>query len=623
VNATASRLAGRARAFPAEGRAHAGDRLRRLRDWARAAPDLATLAVLFVLIACFGRPFAKLGGSGIYPTEIALAVAIVFALRRVGLAGAWERVERVVPLIPLGVLWLAGAIAAVRGLAQFGISSTLHDVGLVEYSVFVPLVAVAVDSREKGREALQILSYAGLAGTFVFALVFAFAPYSRIGVVENPTAAVGIYLALYALPVVARLAFGERPGALELGIAALGIALMVFASGRSVLLALLLALGILAALSPRPLRVAALGAAGLLAAALAVAGIQELGYGDRGFEAVPGPPSVTVGSTELALDDELHPAIGGTLVTNDAADGSHSREVGLNQPVDVPEVKGLVPGQAYRIQFAVRPLEARRTRGVVGNNAGTGWDFRYWFVKPERRWQRVETQLTATAPVERLMVVPDLGSARVRIDAISIAPADPGRVAAAPPAAEELERGHRSPLVSALVDSFNPNSAAGHFQNGAWRIDYWAYLARKTLRDPVFGAGFGRPAAFHWHGNVYDTRNDVDAESVSPPHNSFMNLLYRTGLLALGALVVLLWIAVRGFLRQFRATRAPELAALLALLAFICVVAFLNVALEGPYMAMFFWTVVGLMLALPVLSGAVEPRRLSRPRFRRRAASEG
>jgi O-antigen ligase len=182
--------------------------------------------------------------------------------------------------------------------------------------------------------------------------------------------------------------------------------------------------------------------------------------------------------------------------------------------------------------------------------------------------------------------------------------------------------GHRAPLISALVDSFNPNSAAGHFQNGAWRIDYWAYLSRKTLHNPVFGAGFGRPANFHWDGNVYDSRNGVDVESVSPPHNSFMNLLYRTGLLGFAALLVLLWIAVRTFLRQLRATRTPDLVALLALFAFICVVAFLNVALEGPYMAMFFWTVVGLMLTLPVLLGGEEPRRFSLPRVPRRAASE-
>ena len=618
MNAAASRLAVRARAVPADGRSA----LRGLRDWARGAPDLATLAVLFVVVACFGRPFAKLGAGGIHPTEIALAVAIVFALRRVGLRGAWERAERIVPLVPLGLLWLGGAIAALRGLAQFGISSTLHDIGLVEYSIFVPLVAVAVDTREKGREALRILSYAGLAGTIVFAFVFAFAPYSRIGVVDNPTAAVGIYLALYALPVAARLTFGERPGLLELAVAALGVVLMVFASGRSVLLALLVALAIIAVLSPRPLRVAALGAAGLLAAALAVAGIQELGYGDRGFEAAPGPPSVTVGTTRLPLDDELHPMIGGSLVTNDAAEGTHSREVERSEPVDLPAVKGLVPGVTYEIDFAVRLLEARRTRGVVGNNAGTGWKYQYWFAKPEKQWQRIKTHLTATAPVERLMVVTDSGAAKIRVDAISIAPTDPSRVAAAPPTpAEELDQGHRSPLISALVDSFNPNTATGHFQNGAWRIDYWAYLARKTLYDPVFGAGFGRPANFHWDRNVYDTRNDVDVESVSPPHNSFMNLLYRTGLIGFGALVALLWIAVRGFLRQFRATRQPELAALLALFAFICVVAFLNVALEGPYMAMFFWTVVGLMLALPVLLGAAEPRKFTRPRVRRRAAS--
>ncbi len=582
-----------------------------LRRWARANPDLAVFAALLVLTACFGRPFSKIGAGGLYITEVALAAIIVLALRRTGFRGAFDRIRRSVPLVALGLLWLGGAIAALRGLDTYGLSATIKDVGLVEYSIFVPLVAVLADTRARADALVRTLSYAGLAATAVFAVVFFFAPNSPIGVVENPTSAVGIYLALWVLPVAARLMYGERPANWELGVAAGAVLLMAFGAGRSVLVALLAALIVLGVLSPRPLRTAAIGFACIALSVGAVVGLQTLGFGDRGLAANTTPPvSVDVASS-LVLDDELQPAVGGKVVTIDAERGRASREAQIGEAIEIPYVTGLVPGAIYTVSFAVKPLDPLSNRGIAGNNAGTGWSMVFWHAQPDRVWQRLSVRLRATAPVERLMFVPDRGVLGARFDSVRIT-----RDASGSYSEDALDRKSNvsgpmtitrtppkeSTLLSAIVDSFDPRAATGEYLNANWRLHYWRALLDETFDEPVLGVGFGHPAAFPWRGVVYDTREPGGFESLSPPHNSFVNLFYRTGLVGLAGLIGLLAVALVRMSRLFRATETgerPPLVALLALFTFISVVAALNVALEGPYMAMFFWTVLGLMLTLP------------------------
>ena len=592
--------------------------LRDLRRWTAANPDLALLSGLLVLTACFGRPFSKLGGGGIYVTEIVLAATVVVAVRRTGVRGAIARIRAAVPLLALGLFWLAGAIAAVRGVADYGLDSTIKDVGLVEYSLFLPLVALVADTRPRADTLLRVLSYAGLAATIIFAFVFFFAPDTAIGVAENPTSAVGIYLALYVLPVTARLIFGERPRTWELVIGAAALVLMAFEAGRSVLVALAAALVVLVALSPRPARTAAVGAAAIALSIGGVVALQSLGFFNRGLEEPPKVLSVTMGSS-LVLEDDLGPAFGGTVIDGYASEGTRSRELQVNHRIVLPFVNGLIPGETYTISFDVMPLDPNSVRGVVGNNGATGWGFVFWTVKPDRTWQHVVTRLTATQKSERLIIAPDMGTLGARFDAVRItrgsAPppgdANDRETPVAVPDPDTRVKAKDSSLLSAIVDSFNPDAATGEFQNANWRLDYWNYLVRKTVDHPAFGVGFGKPAAFEWALRVYDTR-DGGPESVSPPHNSFVNILYRTGLLGFAALVALFVIAVVRTLRLIRASareERPPVVALLALAAFIVVIASLNVALEGPYMAMFFWTVVGLMLVLPALSLPPAPRR--------------
>jgi O-antigen ligase len=412
----------------------------------RASPDLAALCTLLLLTVAFGRPFSKIGVGGLlFVTEVALAAVVVLALVRVGARDAWERIRAVVPLVPLGVLWLAGAIAAVRGLAGHGVESTARDAGLVEYSLLVPLVAVLLDTEAKTRLVLRFLVLAGTVAVAVYLPVLLFARHSGLGPGVNPSSAVGLYLALVALPVGALVAY-RRPVPWPLvGVAAGAVLLMALGGAKGVLVALVAATITLAALAPRPV-------------VTAVAGL------------------ATVGA-----------AVGIALVFQ---------------------------------------------AGEVGN-------------PPPRELAEATTEVTGAS---------------------FAAPTDEGGV-----------------------------------DNAAWRLSYWKYELEETASNPVFGVGFGRPAAFTWRDLTYDTRTGEDDYSVSPPHNSFVNLLFRTGLVGLAALAAL-W--ATGIWRTLRAWWAggddrPWYAALLALVVFAGAIASLNVALEGPYMGIVIWTLVGLTLVVP------------------------
>ena len=60
-----------------------------------------------------------------------------------------SRIRATGALIPLVALWLTGAVATIRGLQDWGFSQVLHDIGLVEYSVIVPLMALVVANRRQ------------------------------------------------------------------------------------------------------------------------------------------------------------------------------------------------------------------------------------------------------------------------------------------------------------------------------------------------------------------------------------------------------------------------------------------------------------------------------------------
>ena len=144
--------------------------------------------------------------------------------------------------------------------------------------------------------------------------------------------------------------------------------------------------------------------------------------------------------------------------------------------------------------------------------------------------------------------------------------------------------------------------------NVHWRLSIWKFMLEKTAHDPVFGVGFGRPTNFVWRGMIYDARtgDKTNSQDVTGPHNSFVNMLFRMGLLGLLPLLALLVIAgIRGWRVLVKWTlpaldRAFALTSV-AMVVAVAVAACFSVALEGPYIGLFFWLALGLVLALPRL----------------------
>jgi O-antigen ligase len=152
-------------------------------------------------------------------------------------------------------------------------------------------------------------------------------------------------------------------------------------------------------------------------------------------------------------------------------------------------------------------------------------------------------------------------------------------------------------------------------ENVSWRLDFWSELIDRSASTPVLGVGFGEPAAFAWGDKEYDFRRPAEGDAgVTGPHNGFVDVLYRMGVLALAALVgliaLVLW-RLRDLLPanpELRHARARYVALAGMLVAALAMSGFTD-ALRGPYLGMFPWAIVGLMLA----DWHVTKRRLDSP----------
>jgi O-antigen ligase len=163
-------------------------------------------------------------------------------------------------------------------------------------------------------------------------------------------------------------------------------------------------------------------------------------------------------------------------------------------------------------------------------------------------------------------------------------------VAIVAPAATEPIQQQAESFAARPGPSSDSNAAA----NASWREEFWKHDLRGAVHHPVTGVGFGPASDFCFSGNgeCWDTRLTRDADQISGPHNGFVDVLYRMGLPGLLLLLGLLWTAVRSGLR---ALPDPVARTALALLLFATVTAFFSVALEGPYMGIPFWALVGML----------------------------
>ena len=129
--------------------------------------------------------------------------------------------------------------------------------------------------------------------------------------------------------------------------------------------------------------------------------------------------------------------------------------------------------------------------------------------------------------------------------------------------------------------------------NVSFRFLAWLEAGERFAQNPALGEGFGVPFSFEL--TPYDVR----------PHNTFLTILYKMGLLGfLPAMVMLVGFQWKGWnsLRMFHRQRGSVFLYVLLLGELVAYVyGSLNLLLESPFLASIFWLIVGVEMSVMIL----------------------
>lgn len=448
-------------------------------DLFKRNPDLTAVAILLIFTALFSRGFSQAIQVGpFYVTEVLMGISGLIALYRLRVVGTVTALKRL-PLIALAIIWLAGAYATLRGVEDYSFSFVSNDIGLLDYTLLLPLFAMVVFDRERHQMMFAVLVACGFAGIAGFTATF---------VVDNLTSradslfalqgqAAGLYMALATSWIAARLAHGVPTPRWLIALLPVTLVLMGLTTQRSVWIIVILSLGAVVLLAPSEVRIRA--------GAIAVVGF--------------------VATLALAI----------------------GVQVGLNATLG----------------------------GVAGR--------------------------TETSPV--------------------FDDTDGGRS----PSGESTGGSQSVKEVTSLAGGDSAEA-----DNITWRIAYWKELVSRVPNDPIAGVGFGPPAAFVWHDRKYDFRDGEPGTGldVAGPHNSFVSFLYRLGIPAFLALMFVGFVALGNVFRALRGgIPTGERVALVTLVAMLGAgvgVSLFNESLTGPFLGIFFWVPLAMLLIWPATRGS-------------------
>jgi O-antigen ligase len=122
--------------------------------------------------------------------------------------------------------------------------------------------------------------------------------------------------------------------------------------------------------------------------------------------------------------------------------------------------------------------------------------------------------------------------------------------------------------------------------NMEFRLLAWGEALARFFQHPLTGEGFGVPFVF--------SESDADPR----PHNTFLTVLYKMGIVGEIALVGLLTyfvlLTVRALKRRRNERHVSYLHVILVLVIAFCTYGVVNLLLESPFLASVFWTLIGL-----------------------------
>ena len=294
-----------------------GTQMRETIATCRSYPELALIAMLLLLTAIFSRSFSKGVSIGpVYVTEVVMLASAATAVVRLGLRGSWEALRRL-PLIPLALIWLVGVIATVRGLRDFGLSAITDDVGLFDYTLLLPLLALVVVDRRRHEALFTVLVACGFAGIATFCVAYSADQLANRSdtLITLQGSAAGLYMSLAVAWIAARLVNGVPTSRWLIALLPIGLVLMGLTTQRSVWMIAILALGAVVVAAPSGVRMrAALATAAVLVVGFAAAAGVQAGVNTT-LGGVEGSDvnfaSGSGGSSAPQLTKELGSSLGG------------------------------------------------------------------------------------------------------------------------------------------------------------------------------------------------------------------------------------------------------------------------------------------------------------------------
>lgn len=122
-----------------------------------------------------------------------------------------------------------------------------------------------------------------------------------------------------------------------------------------------------------------------------------------------------------------------------------------------------------------------------------------------------------------------------------------------------------------------------------WRMHLWKQTMKGIQKAPYAGNGFG-PRMFETVLNNAPAMHE--GKWISGPHNSFLSVWFRTGLIGLALLISAIASAAYCWFRTFEIQDSLSLVTAASFLS-VCFYAFFNVCLENPQAGTWFWLFLG------------------------------
>jgi len=137
--------------------------------------------------------------------------------------------------------------------------------------------------------------------------------------------------------------------------------------------------------------------------------------------------------------------------------------------------------------------------------------------------------------------------------------------------------------------------------NVRWRLMVWNDFINKSLEKPVFGYGFGK--AFMSETVIEEFGFlPPGGEDWTDPHNSYLSILFRTGIVGLIVFFIIIFrffkLSISFISKCGNEKIRVYIASILTTIVFILGTSLFMVVLEGPFLGVFLWINMGLVISL-------------------------